>query len=280
MDLSDKFVPLVPATADAHETAVLSDLRSAETSPADTTAATRLQVSALSDIGCVRANNEDSVGYSEALGLYVVCDGMGGMASGEVASANTVATMLETFAGSADSGAPVTTRLLQAIDAANQIVWQRGQTLEHKGMGTTVVAGALDGDKLIIGNVGDSRAYVVESGNCTQLTVDHSYINELIRTGMLTAENSHNADLKGMESVITRAIGAAAAVEPDFFPVNLYPGTTVLLATDGLTRYVPQDEIALVLINTPFESVCPNLIQLAKERGGRDNITCLLLRTV
>jgi protein phosphatase len=240
----------------------------------------RLEVSVLSDIGCVRTNNEDFLGYSEAQGLYVVCDGMGGMSSGEVASSSAVAMILETFAASADSGAPTSTRLLEAIAAANQAVWQHGQNPEHKGMGTTVVAAALDGDKLIIGNVGDSRAYMVEAGQCMQLTVDHSYLNELIRNGTLTVENAHNSDLNGMESVITRAIGAHADVQPDFFSVDLHPGTTLLLATDGLTRYLLQDEIALVLINSPFEATCSNLIQLAKERGGQDNITCLLLRAL
>lgn len=240
----------------------------------------RLEVSALSDIGCVRPNNEDSFGYIEAQGIYVICDGMGGTASGEIASASAVATILETFTASASTGGAISTRLLQAIDAANSAVWQHGQIPEHKGMGTTVVAAALDGDKLVIGNVGDSRAYMVESGQCMQLTVDHSYLNELIRNGTLTVETARHADLNGMESVITRAIGASVEVQPDFFSVDLRPGTTLLLATDGLTRYLLQDEIALVLINSPFEATCSNLIQLAKGRGGQDNITCLALRAL
>ena len=276
--------PVPPPTDVQLEAATADALATAEAPTAVASAGiastTRIEVSALSDIGCVRTNNEDSFGYSETHGLYVVCDGMGGMASGEVASASAVATMLETFVASADSGAPTSTRLFEAIAAANRTVWQQGQSPEHKGMGTTVVAAALDGDKLIIGNVGDSRAYMVESGQCMQLTVDHSYLNELIRNGTLTVENAHNADLNGMESVITRAIGAHADVQPDFFSVDLHPGTTLLLATDGLTRYLLQDEIALVLINSPFEATCPNLIQLAKDRGGQDNITCVLLRAV
>jgi serine/threonine protein phosphatase PrpC len=248
--------------------------------PAETVAGIRVEVSALSDIGCVRTNNEDAFGYSEEHGLYVVCDGMGGMASGEVASACAVATIFKTFAASADSGTPPSTRLLEAIAAANHAVWEQGQTPEHKGMGTTVVAAAVDGGKLVIGNVGDSRAYLVEEDQCMQLTVDHSYINELIRTGKLTAEDAHHADLQGMESVITRAIGAASAVQPDFFSVEMHHGTKLLLTSDGLTRYLLQDEIAMVLINSPFEATCSNLIQLAKERGGQDNITCLVLRAV
>ena len=275
----------VPSPTDVRLEAVNTDVPATTDAPGEAASAgaagaMRLEVCALSDIGCVRSNNEDSFGYSEAQGLYIVCDGMGGMASGEIASASAVATILETFAASADSGAPASSRLLEAIAAANRTVWQHGQIPEHRGMGTTVVAAALDGDRLVVGNVGDSRAYIVESGQCVQLTVDHSYLNELIRNGTLTVENAHRADLNGMESVITRAIGARADVEPDFFSVDLHPGTTLLLATDGLTRYLLQDEIALVLINSPFEAACSSLIQLAKERGGHDNITCLLLRAV
>ena len=144
-------------------------------------------------------------------------------------------------------------------------------------MGTTTVAAALDGSKLILGNVGDSRAYIIQGGQCVQLTVDHSYINELIRNGTLTIENAHTADLRGMESIITRAVGVAAEVQPDFFSVDLKPGTAVLLATDGLTRYLSADEIAAVVGASTFETSCANLIDLAKQRGGQDNITCILL---
>jgi protein phosphatase len=237
----------------------------------------RILVSARSDIGCVRTNNEDFLGFDESLGIFVVCDGMGGMASGEVASSRAVAAILESFAASASSGLPVSTRLLHAINMANSDVWENGQIPEHRGMGTTVVAAALDGNKLIIGNVGDSRAYIVKDGQTTQLTVDHSYINELIRNGTLTIESAHSADLKGMESIITRAVGVAAEVQPDFFSVDLTPGIGILLATDGLTRYVLQDEISAILCASTFESACANLIQVAKDRGGQDNVTCILL---
>jgi serine/threonine protein phosphatase PrpC len=237
----------------------------------------RIAVSALSDMGCVRTNNEDAFGYDETLGIYIVCDGMGGMASGEVASAHAVAAIVNSFAETAASKRPVSTRLLIAINAANLDVWENGQVPENKGMGTTAVVAALDGDKLILGNVGDSRAYIIQGGQCVQLTVDHSYINELIRNGTLTIENAHTADLRGMESIITRAVGVAAEVQPDFFSVDLKAGTAVLLATDGLTRYLLADEIATVLSTSTFESSCANLIELAKQRGGQDNITCILL---
>jgi serine/threonine protein phosphatase PrpC len=266
-DLNNNPSP-IPATPDApHD-------------PAPTDAAPaplRIAVSALSDMGCVRKNNEDAFGYDESLGIFVVCDGMGGMASGEVASSLAVSAVINSFASTAGSGAPISARLLVALNAANTNVWENGQVPENKGMGTTTVVAALDGKKLIVGNVGDSRAYIIQDGTCVQLTVDHSYINELIRNGTLTLENAHTADLRGMESVITRAVGVSADVQPDFFSVDLLHGTAVLLASDGLTRYFSQEEIASVLGASSFDSACFNLVDLAKQRGGQDNITCILL---
>ena len=237
----------------------------------------RLAVSALSDMGCVRTNNEDAFGYDESLGLFIVCDGMGGMASGEVASALAVAALLNSFAASAASAAPVSARLLAAITAANLDVWEGGKIPANRGMGTTAVLAAIDGGNLIVGNVGDSRAYLIQDGACVQLTIDHSYINELIRSGSLTIEDARTANLRGMESIITRAIGAASEIQPDFFSVELQPGAVVLLATDGLTRYLLPDEIAAFVTNSPIDSACAQLIGEAKQRGGQDNITCLLL---
>ena len=237
----------------------------------------RFIVDALSDVGCVRTNNEDAYGYDSDLGIFVICDGMGGMAAGEVASSNAVAALVTTFAESAGTSLPISTRLQQAVHTANSTVWNMGQQPEHKGMGTTAVAAALEGQKLVIANVGDSRAYAFQNGLATQITVDHSYINELIRNGTLTRENAHLADLHGYESVITRAIGVSETVEPDYYSIDLTPGTQILIATDGLTRYLNGDEIAAILQATPFEITCANLIDLAKRRGGHDNITCLLL---
>jgi serine/threonine protein phosphatase PrpC len=267
--------PTLEAAAPAPEAAVPAP----EPSRANLTRA-NLAVTALSDVGCVRTNNEDAYGYDPELGIFVICDGMGGMAAGEVASATAAATLVNTFSESSGTELPVSTRLQQAVHTANRIVWELGQLPEHKGMGTTTVTAALDGFKLVIANVGDSRAYLVQNGHETQITVDHSYINELIRNGTLTPENAHLADLHGYESVITRAIGVADTVEPDYYAIDLTPGTQIVLATDGLTRYLQQGELAAILQATPFESVCANLIDLAKRRGGHDNITCVLLQVL
>jgi serine/threonine protein phosphatase PrpC len=238
--------------------------------------AIKIEVAALSDLGCVRTNNEDSFGYDPARQVYVVCDGMGGMASGEVASQMAVSAFLGVVAAS-DRTAPIERTLHQAIIAANDSVFKKGLQPEHKGMGTTLVAACVEDAKLFIGNVGDSRAYMVQNHQCMQLTVDHSYINELIRTGAVAVEDAGTVDLKGMESVITRAIGVSAAIEPDFFAVDLTPGDVVLLASDGLTRYLSPADIAQLINGEDLNLSCQHLIAIARERGGADNITALLL---
>lgn len=240
----------------------------------------KVAVAALSDVGCVRKNNEDFFGYDAARNLYVVCDGVGGMNSGEVASALAVTTLLKAFAASEAEAAPLELRLNQAILAANVAVRTEAVQPEHKGMGTTLVVAAVDigneRQRVLVGNVGDSRVYMVQNKHCLQLTVDHSYLNELIRSGAIAVEDAGRVDLQGMGSMITRAIGAADSVEPDFFSVDVQAGDIVLLASDGLSRYVTQADIA-DWVSPELELSCQRLIASAKERGGADNITCLLL---
>jgi serine/threonine protein phosphatase PrpC len=236
-----------------------------------------IQVAALSDVGCVRTNNEDNFGYDPVADLYVVCDGMGGMAAGEVASAIACGTAITTFA-SQPVETPIQLRLALAIRAANDAVVHSGQLAEHKGMGTTLVCAAFEGSKLLIGNVGDSRCYLFQNGACMQVTLDHSYVNELVRAGTIKIEDIPNLDLDQFASVITRAIGAAREVEPDFFFIDLHPGDAILLASDGLTRYVEGSSISELVDPANLQGSCQQLIDKAKAAGGADNITCILLR--
>jgi protein phosphatase len=232
---------------------------------------------ALSDIGYVRENNEDAFGIDESLGVYVVCDGMGGLDSGEVASSHAVAAIFASLRSTGQGQDTVPTRLAMAISAANRDVIETAKIARPKSMGTTAVVACIDGNRLRIANVGDSRAYLIDNGQCSQITEDHSYINELVRNGTITAEAAESADFAAMQSIITRAIGIASEVEPDIFTVDLHGGAAVLLATDGLTRHVKAQEIAGVVGGVEPSLVCARLIELAKERGGEDNITCLLL---
>lgn len=238
-----------------------------------------IQVAALSDVGCVRTNNEDNFGYDPVADLYVVCDGMGGMAAGEVASAIACGTVISVFSAQPVE-TPIEVRLALAIRAANDAVCHSGQLAEHKGMGTTLVCAAVEGSKVLIGNVGDSRCYLFQNGACMQVTIDHSYVNELVRAGTIKIEDIPNLDLDQFASVITRAIGAAHDVEPDFFFIDLHPGDAVLLASDGLTRYVEGSNIAELVDPSDLEGSCHKLIDKAKAAGGADNITCILLRYV
>ena len=244
-----------------------------------------LDFAAATDIGCHRGNNEDSFGFDADQHLYVVCDGMGGSAAGEVASGMAVRALIETFEAIApqpDLNGPVLAteyRLLYAIHQANLAVRDAAanDSALHN-MGTTLVCACLDEKRLLVGNVGDSRAYLVRDGVCSQITLDHSMLDEQLRQGLITAEMAAASPL---QSVITRAIGVADAVEPDLFAAELKQKDMFLLTSDGLTRYVKPEEIAdLASPDVELATICQSLIQHAKQRGGADNITCMMLRVV
>lgn len=241
---------------------------------------------ALTDIGCRRSNNEDSFGYDAELQIFAVCDGMGGSSAGEVASSTAIRSLIDSYAASTrvarestgDPIEPVENRLMSAIIKANRVVRDAGNSNpEYYGMGTTLVCVCFDGERAVIGNVGDSRAYLLRDGCCAQVTKDHSYLEEQIEKGNITPEM---AAASNMQSVITRAIGAADDVEPDFYAARLEPGDMVLLASDGLTRYASAEQIAAAAAANCCvpESICRALVEYAKQCGGVDNITCILLR--
>ncbi len=244
-----------------------------------------LDFAAVTDIGCRRSNNEDSFGYDAEQHIYVVCDGMGGNAAGEVASGMAVRTLIESFGATApatserEQAIPIENRLLSSILEANRVVREAGaENPDYHTMGTTLVCACLDGNRIVIGNVGDSRAYLLRNGTCLQITQDHSLLDEQIRNGNMTPEMAAASNL---QSVITRAIGAADTVEPDLFAAKLQPHDLLLLASDGLTRYAQPDAIAMAAANgADLTSICQGLIDYAKQLGGADNITCILLRVV
>jgi serine/threonine protein phosphatase PrpC len=236
----------------------------------------RLELAALTDVGCVRRNNEDSFGYDETQRIYVVCDGMGGMAAGEVASGAAVEHLLAAYRQPA-SDLSMEERLYRAIAETNAAVRALGLARPQlNGMGTTLVAACFDGSRLVVGNVGDSRAYFLRGGTCVQITRDHSLVAEQLHHGLITPEMAASSPY---QSVITRAIGTEADVEPDLFAAELEDRDTVLLATDGLTRYLESGEIASVVNGeNELENACRRMVEMTKERGAADNITCLLLR--
>jgi serine/threonine protein phosphatase PrpC len=236
-----------------------------------------MEVAALSDVGYKRVNNEDSFGYDAKTNIFVVSDGMGGLAAGEIASSKAVESTLNTYNRLSDPEMNTEERLRSAIASANEIVWNMAQE-DHKfrGMGTTLVAASVLGNRLVVGNVGDSRAYFLRDGDCVQITEDHSYVAEQMRRGRLILSDEASQRLR---QFITRAVGVNPSVEPDFFAFDLKPGDMILLATDGLTRYADANKLAQHIYNTSdMEEICRSLIAIAHEGGAEDNVTCMLLR--
>lgn len=251
-----------------------------------------------SDCGRVRAENQDACAAAPDLGVYVVCDGMGGAAAGELASNLALEAFLHSIgqsaltadeAGRDPSPNPAVlgadhpqTRLERGVRAANLAVFQRSQRQRAlRGMGTTLVAALLErtGEcfSAWIANVGDSRCYLLRDGRLTQITVDHSVVEEQIRAGFITRKQ---AEFSPVRNVITRAVGTQTTVPADVFQQSLRPGDTLLLASDGLTRELSDDAIAQTLARQTgdLDSACEALVAAANANGGRDNITVLLLR--
>ena len=245
-----------------------------------------LDVAGLTDVGRVRASNEDSFGFDERLGIFVVCDGMGGHAAGEVASQLAVDAVLQYFrerkpALEKDAyleDAPLGARLLaEAIKRANDSILAYAESHRNtSGMGTTIVAARFEQGTVSIANVGDSRIYLLREGQLLQLTEDHSLVMEQVRRGMLTLEEAKRSSA---QNIITRALGTDETTLPDLGEFPAQAGDILLLATDGVLRHVEDDEIRDVLLQIPsLKAACTTLIDAANQAGGEDNSTCVLVR--
>jgi protein phosphatase len=250
-----------------------------------------VQVAGKSDLGCIRTNNEDNFGYDTRFGIFVVCDGMGGAASGEVASKLGVDTVLKYFREHAKNGmfppfgkqfegvSQRANALASAVQLANSEIFDTaGKNKEHAGMGSTVVGVALKGNFFSIVNVGDSRIYLVRNGEIRQLTNDHSLVMEQVRRGLITLEE---AETSTIQNIIIRALGSEETVEPDVDDMMAMPGDVLMLASDGLTKHVKDPKILqLIQGASTLDKGVDDLIQAAKDDGGDDNITCILIRLV
>jgi serine/threonine protein phosphatase PrpC len=233
---------------------------------------------AVSDCGCKRPSNEDAFGYSVEHGVYVVCDGMGGAAAGEIASSLAIEEMMRCLAGDArDKTAPLEELVGQAIHAANESIHSRAQSnVRISGMGTTLVGLAAEGKRVLVFNVGDSRCYRLRSLRLEQISQDHSLVQEQVRMGRMTGAEAKRSPLR---SVITRALGTQKSVTPDLFELVAEPGDLFLLCSDGLTGELTDALIGSMLaVDLPLNDLCARLVKAAKEAGGHDNITCLLVR--
>lgn len=235
-----------------------------------------LEAAGLTDVGQVRTSNEDAFGYCVEEGVFALCDGMGGAAAGEVASRIAVDTLINQLCA-ADSHENRRKVLEEAIAAANQIVHARAEKeAALHGMGTTLVAVAIGGDRALVGHVGDSRCYLYRRGELSRLTHDHSLVDEQVRLGQLTQDEADHSPLR---NVITRAIGTQTSVSADIAELALEPDDILLLCSDGLTKELSDDRIAAMLGDDgDLDSLCGRLIEAAKAAGGHDNVTAVLTK--
>lgn len=252
-----------------------------------------MDVGAQTDIGRIRENNEDSFQLAPELNLFVLCDGMGGQASGEVASRLAAETIIAHVSeASTHSGLPLVgqpldgiskggNRLASAIQAANAaLLKSAAENPNRHGMGATVVALQFVGERMILAHVGDSRAYRLRSGELEQLTRDHSFVAEQVRRGIMTAQE---ADRSRLQNVLLRALGAEPQVDVDVSEELALDGDTILLCSDGLTRELTDAQLATALNealeeNEGAQDIADRLVGLANRSGGGDNITAVVVR--
>lgn len=230
--------------------------------------------------GRVRTGNEDSFGMRPEHGIYVVCDGMGGAAGGEIASRMAVDAIVERMsavAGAEQEAEGGRDRLHTAIAEANRSVLERSEREPNLyGMGTTLVALLLENSHALVAHAGDSRCYLLRAGKLERVTQDHSLVDEQMRLGAMTAEEAERSPLR---SVITRAIGTQPSITEDVAEIQPELGDVFLLCSDGLTREVNEDGIARILgAGNDLDRSAQALVDAANEAGGRDNVTALVVR--
>jgi serine/threonine protein phosphatase PrpC len=244
----------------------------------------------LTHVGRQRQHNEDSFLVADEAKLFLVADGMGGHAAGEIASRIAVDSISEFIVHTKEDDGTwphaydehytrTTNRLVAALRMANtRVLEAMRKDARLRGMGTTVVACMADGDRISVAHVGDSRAYMIRKGKISRITSDHSWVFEQVQAGMLTEAEAEKHPLR---NVITRALGGALSVNPDASEIDSKPGDVYLLCSDGLTGMVPEEEIlTLVSANADdLEKACGELVDIANEHGGLDNVTVILVKT-
>ncbi len=239
------------------------------------------------DVGRKRQHNEDAMLVDPALGLYIVADGMGGHAAGEVASARAVEvvkqhlqtnkSILKELAKEPSQAARAAASSLVevAIQRACADIYKMATSdATKRGMGTTFVCLVISGNKGVIGHVGDSRVYLVRNGQCHRLTEDHTLIAAQLKAGTITRDQAASSQYR---NVITRAVGIQESVQVDTLIVDAVPGDLFMLCSDGLHGYLADDEVAALVASTPVPDLPDRFVALANERGGKDNITTVVV---
>ena len=242
----------------------------------------KLTIYGETDVGKLREHNEDSIGWDTDMGLVLLADGMGGHNAGEVASELAVNSIREALQDVlapnlvASNVIDFNDALREAIIYANdEIIRMANERLECAGMGTTIVITLFHGNRVIIANVGDSRIYRLREKKLTQISKDHSLVQEMLDNGYISEEE---AQMSASRNLITRALGIADQVEVDVTQDTVEDGDLYLLCSDGLTDLVTDDEILqlLLLYKDDLKSGCQELISMANEKGGKDNISVIL----
>ena len=239
-----------------------------------------------SDIGRQRVGNEDyykvvcSTAMPEGVdAIFVVADGMGGHAAGEVASRMAVDSVLETLASpdnqlGAFGAQEILDLMHRAINRANRVVIEEGvRSPEKRGMGTTCTLGVMQGDFLHIAHIGDSRGYLMRGGNLSRLTKDHSVVEEEVRRGLLTMDQARTDPRRNL---ITAAIGIDRDLTVDTESLELFAGDRIMFCTDGLNSMISDQEIGVLLDGSDPQKTCQRLIDSANTAGGDDNITVVV----
>jgi len=230
-----------------------------------------------SDCGRVRGHNEDTFRVDSERGLFVVADGMGGHAGGEVASALAVETVFKNLLGSKGGKTePCPVALKSAIELANNTIYQDAQVNpERKGMGTTLTVMCWDRCRFYFGHVGDSRAYRLRGPELIQLTRDHTWVDMQVRAGVLSRQEAEHAR---MRHVLVKSLGTQPGIEPDIVPVDVEPKDRFLLCSDGLSDLVEHNDLRNILAgNGTLAEIARRLVEKANAVGGRDNITAVVI---
>ena len=223
------------------------------------------------DIGKLRKQNEDAAWFDEARAVFAVADGMGGHLAGEVASRMAIEAVQRM---ARENERPGIAALREAVACAHETILAHAQDhIECAGMGTTLSVLWLGENYAYIAHVGDSRIYRLREGSLTQITQDHSLVEELVRAGLITREQARTHPRR---NIITRALGTHGENEPDLLVTDVQDGDVFLLCTDGLTGMVPDDEIERTLRDCGMEAAADRLLALALDVGGRDNVTLIL----
>lgn len=241
-----------------------------------------MMITGKTDIGVVRSKNEDALDYgilSDGTSWSIVCDGMGGVHGGKIASTAAIEMVSEKIRKCYNVSMSVSSLenlLLSSITTANVDVFDRGiYDKSLKGMGTTIVSAIVKNNEACIAHVGDSRAYIIRNNTIEQITKDHSLVQQMLDSGQITKSEYENNPIK---NIITRAMGVSEKIDIDFDFVNVNEGDALLLCTDGLSGLVSDERLLEIYKTTDFESLADKYIQEANNNGGTDNITVVIMK--